>query len=363
MIFWHITKPVWSIWLNTRSNLCKQHLGGCPRIETYCGKADFGSFFRLNSLNTAKYAATDISRLKFIKGLFVNNRVKLKSHAPILALNHQKAFLGQSINHIAFFYCKHSIPGQPVAAVFREIFTTTIKNLLEVIKMKHRQSLKLYIFAIILCGAAGFSEIAFSTVVDFETTPFISSAPKSFGRAGPAQTIEIDDNLTFNGGVVLGLPTFLPTTPFATSPNYYATANHPSGGVVGDPSLNASISIDIAPSFGATTIEGLLLNGLNRSGIYTIEAFSNGELVDSASLDNLTANLSSGFDVFRLDSNGQPITSVLFSPDLINGEWNYFIDTIAINESILTAVPIPAGIWLFVTGIAGLFGFSKRTMT
>ena len=27
-------------------------LGGCSRIETYYGKADFGPFFRLNSLNT-----------------------------------------------------------------------------------------------------------------------------------------------------------------------------------------------------------------------------------------------------------------------------------------------------------------------
>jgi hypothetical protein len=228
--------------------------------------------------------------------------------------------------------------------------------------MKHCQSLKMYIFATIFCGVTGFSEIAFATVVDFETTPIITNAPNSFGRAGPAQTIEVDSDLTFNGGVIIGLPTFLPTTPFATPPNFYATAYHPSGGIVGDPSLNSTISIDITPSFGATTIEGLLLNGLNRPGSYTIEAFSNGTLVDSVSIDNLTENLSSGFDVFRLDSNGLPITSVLFSPDLINGEWDYFIDTIAINESLETVVPIPAGIWLFATGVAGLIGFRKRTI-
>ena len=224
--------------------------------------------------------------------------------------------------------------------------------------MKHHRSLKMYIFATICCGFAGFSEIAFSTIVDFETTPVISNAPQSFGRAGPAQTIVVDSDLTFNGGVVLGLPTFTPTTPFATSPNFYATANHPSGGIVGDPSLSATLSIDIAPSVDATTIEGLLLNGLNRPGSYTIEAFSNGTLVDSTSLDNLTENSSNGFDLFRLDSNGLPITSVLFSPDLINGEWDYFIDTIAINESI-TAIPIPAGIWLFATGVSGLIGIRK----
>jgi hypothetical protein len=225
--------------------------------------------------------------------------------------------------------------------------------------MKHHQSLKISIFAIILGGIAGFSEIAFSTVVDFETIPTVANAPQTFGRAGPAQTIEVEGGLTFKGGVVLGLPTFLPETPFATAPNYYATANHPSGGVVGDPTLSSSLSIDIDSSFGATTIEGLLLNGLNRPGNYTIEAFSNGTLVDSVSLDNLTANLANGFDVFKLDSNGLPITSVLFSPDLLDGEWDYFIDTIAINESIVTPVPIPAGIWLFATGVAGLVGFNK----
>lgn len=225
--------------------------------------------------------------------------------------------------------------------------------------MNSRKSLKISIFTTILCGAIGFSEIAFSSIVDFEITPIISNASRTFGRAGPAQTIEVEGGVTFSGGVVIGLPTFLLESPFATSPNYYATANHPSGGVVGDPSLSSALSIDIAPSFGATTIEGLLLNGLNRSGSYTIEAFSNGALVDSVSLDNLSPNLSSGFDVFRLDSNGLSITSVLFSPDLIDGEWDYFIDTIAINESIITAVPLPAGIWLFVTGVAGLIGFKK----
>lgn len=211
----------------------------------------------------------------------------------------------------------------------------------------------------ILCVAIGFSEIAFSSVVDFETTPIISNPSSSFSRAGSSQTIEVDNGLTFSGGVVIGLPTFLPETPLASSPNYYATANHPSGGVIGDPSLSATLSIDIPSSFGATTIEGLLLNGLNRPGSYTIEAFSNGVLVDSVSLNDLSPNLSGGSDVFRLDSNGLSITSVIFSPDLDDGEWDYFIDSIAINESVVTAVPLPASIWMFVMGVVGLIGLRK----
>jgi len=225
--------------------------------------------------------------------------------------------------------------------------------------MNSRKLLKNSLCKTILCAAIGFSEIAFSSIVDFETTPVTPNASSSFGRAGPSQTIEVDGGLTFSGGVVIGLPTFLPETPLATLPNYYATANHPSGGVIGDPSLSATISIDIPSSFGATSIEGLLLNGLNRSGSYTIEAFSNGELVDSVSLNSLSPNLSGGFGEFKLDSNGLSITSVLFSPDLDDGEWNYFIDSIAINESDVTAVPLPASIWMFVTGIVGLIGLRK----
>ena len=225
--------------------------------------------------------------------------------------------------------------------------------------MNNHLSLKTSIFVSMLWAAIAFSEVAFSAIVDFETMPEISNAPKSFGRAGPAQTIEVDNVLTFKGGVVLGFPSFLPASPFITPPNLYGTANHPSGGVVGDPSLSSTLSIEIASSVNATTVEGVLLNGLNRTGSYTIEAFSDGTLVDSVSLNDLAPNLSSGFDVFNLDSNGLPITSVLFSPDLSDGEWDYLIDTIAINEPLSNVVPIPASIWLFASAIVSFLGIRK----
>ena len=227
--------------------------------------------------------------------------------------------------------------------------------------MNDHELLKKCVMTSILFGALGFSEMTFSAsvIVDFEMTPTIANAPSTFSRAGPAQAIDVDSDLTFNGGVVLGLPTFLPTSPFATAPNLYATANHPSGRVVGDPTLTSTLSIDIASSVSAITVEGLLLNGLNRSGSYTIEAFSNDTLVDSVFLDDLSPNLTNGFEVFRLDSNRLPITSVLFSPDLLDGEWDYFIDTVAINRSLENIVPIPPTVWLFASGVVSLFGFRK----
>lgn len=233
--------------------------------------------------------------------------------------------------------------------------------------MNNRQSLKRSIFASFLWGILAFSKIGFSAsiFVDFETNPTIINAPSTFSRAGPAQTITVDSILTFKGGVVLGFPTFQPSTPFLTTPNFYGTAYHPSGRVIGHPTLSSTLSIDIASSFGASTVEGVLLNGLNRSGSYLIEAFSNGILADSVSLTDLSSNPFNGFEIFRLESNGQPITSVIFSPDLFDGEWDYFIDTISINEPnenvVLTpgAVPIPAGFWLFATGVLSLFGMRK----
>lgn len=225
--------------------------------------------------------------------------------------------------------------------------------------MNHQKFLKSSLLVNILLAAVTFSEIAFSAIVDFETIPEISSAPRTFSRAGSAQIVEVDSIFTFKGGVVLGFPSFLPTSPFITPPNLYGTANHPSGGVVGDPTLSSTLSIDITSSVSATTVEGVLLNGLNRPGSYTIEAFSNGALVDSVSLSDLSPNLSSGFDVFKLNSNGLAITSVLFTPDLSDGEWDYFIDTISINEPLKNVVPIPASIWLFASGFACLLGMRK----
>jgi len=226
---------------------------------------------------------------------------------------------------------------------------------------------KKQLLACILCSAIAYSDIALSAIVNFETTPVIPIASRTFGRAGPAQTIDVNGTLTFSGGVVLGLPTFLPVTPFSTPPNLYGTANHPSGRVIGHPTLRSSLSIDLASSIEATTIEGLLFNGLNRSGSYTIEAFSNEQLVDSLTLNDLAPNLSTGFELFRLDSNGLPITSVLFTPDLSDGEWDYFIDTIAINESLMKpddiVVPIPSMIWLFASGVISLLSFRKTNNT
>ena len=201
--------------------------------------------------------------------------------------------------------------------------------------------------------------VAHAVIVDFETTPALAIGPSIFADAGPAQTITVG-GITFSGGVVLGLPTFLPATPFATTPNLYGAANHPSGGAVGDPSLQPTLSITLDPAVGATTVEGVLFNGLIGLDSFLVEAFSGGSLVDAVALNDLPANLANGFDVFRLDSGGPIIDLVTIAADLSGvfpDEWDFFIDTVAINEpieNVLVDVAEPPVLALLGLGLAML---------
>lgn len=216
------------------------------------------------------------------------------------------------------------------------------------------------LFTGILLVLASLQEPAFALVVNFETVPTIPTGPDTFNAAGPAQTIDVNGVVTFSGGVVLGFPIFLPASPFSTAPNVYGTANAPSIGVAADPSLTPTISVSISTILGATTFEGLLFNGFTQPVSYTIDAYSGSNVVDSVFLPNLESNLSSGFTEFRLSSGGPSITSVLFNPDTTgtSGQWDYFIDTIAINQPIET-VPLPASAVLFATGLMGWAGIRR----
>ena len=167
----------------------------------------------------------------------------------------------------------------------------------------------------IILSLPSLHEPALAVIVDFEVVPAIATGPSLFSTAGPAQTINVNGVVTFSGGVVLGFPTNFPASPFSTPPNVYGTAKAPSFGVSADPSLSSSLSVSISPILGATTVEGLLFNGLTQPVSYTIDAYSGSTLVDSVAFPNLQSNLSSGFTTFRLNSGGPSISSVLFNPD------------------------------------------------
>jgi hypothetical protein len=213
----------------------------------------------------------------------------------------------------------------------------------------------------ILLVLASLQESAFALIVNFETVPTIATGPNVYLNAGPAQTINVNGVVTFSGGVVLGFPTNFPASPFSTPPNVYATARAGFPDLA-DPSLSSSLSVSIVPTFTATTVEGLLFNGVPQPVNYTINAYSGSTLVDSEFFPNLQSNATSGFTTFRLNSGGPSITSILFNPDTTStgGRWNYVIDTIAINEPIQNVVPLPAGAVLFATGLMGWAGVRWR---
>ncbi|MGI9490183.1 MAG: PEP-CTERM sorting domain-containing protein [Geminicoccaceae bacterium] len=218
----------------------------------------------------------------------------------------------------------------------------------------------------IIAGAIGLfvatqMSIAHAIIIDFEDVPPLATGPSLFADAGPAQDITVA-GVTFSGGVVLGFPTNFPASPFSTPPNVYASA---SSIVAADPSLLPAISIALDPSVGATEVEGLLFNGLTVDDSFLVEAFSSSTVVASQSLVDLPPNFQNGFGVFRLASGGPVIDLVTITADLsglLPDEWDFVIDTVAINEpieNVLVAVTEPSTIGLLALAMAGI-GMARR---
>jgi len=176
-----------------------------------------------------------------------------------------------------------------------------------------------------MLSAAGAGAI----VIDFETTPVLPVGASEFALAGPTQDIVVPGVATVSGGVVLGFPTNFPAVAFSTEPNVYGTASEALVGA--DPSLLPTVTIAVDPAENAQLVEGLVLNGLTVVETFTVEAFGPGGLLGTVDLE-VPPNSASGFQTFSF--TGDPITSVTITPSRPGVEWDYFVDSIAINESI-----------------------------
>lgn len=195
-------------------------------------------------------------------------------------------------------------------------------------------------------------------LIDFEKTPPLPQGPSVYILAGPAKTITASNLATFNGGTILGNATNFPAQSYATPPNVYATTSQ--SAISGaDPSLQSTLTIDIATGYTANEVSFPLFNGMGVSETYTVKAYAGATVVATQTLQ-LASNTSSGFGVVDLVAAG--ITRVAITPGFTYqaGYWNYAIDTVALNQKVqdalkaattttLSATPNPAGVNQTVT--------------
>jgi hypothetical protein len=173
---------------------------------------------------------------------------------------------------------------------------------------------------------------ATTAVVDFESTPPISTGPSIYIAVPGPQTITTAP-ATFSGGVVLGFATFFPAIAFATPPNVYGTADFGNG-------LPEQLSIAIDPTFTTTEVSFALFNGETFNQTYTVDAFNGANLVASQTLTNMAPNFNSGYGLVDLVAPGG-ITSVTIVPTGAPSAWDFLIDTVAFNQSITSVINSP----------------------
>jgi hypothetical protein len=198
--------------------------------------------------------------------------------------------------------------------------------------MNRKFASAIVIAAIAVVTVGGSRVGATTAVVNFESTPPISTGPSIYVAVPGPQTITTAP-ATFSGGVVLGFATFFPAISFATPPNVYGTANFGNG-------LPEQLSIAIDPTFATTEVSFALFNGETFNQTYTVNAFNGASLVASQTLTNIAPNFNSGYGLVDLLASGG-ITSVTVAPTGAPAAWDFLIDTVAFNQNITNVITTP----------------------
>jgi len=137
-------------------------------------------------------------------------------------------------------------------------------------RKKHEFGRKAVIFvlAVLALSAAQLAQAA-SLTIDFENEPSLPTQPDNFAMAGAMKTYSKSGVYSISGGVVLGNPTFLPTSPANGSPpNLYGTTD------VADPSLLSSITLTLPAADNAIAVTLTLFNGQPVPEMYEVDAVS-----------------------------------------------------------------------------------------
>ncbi|MEI9815153.1 MAG: PEP-CTERM sorting domain-containing protein [Acidobacteriota bacterium] len=165
---------------------------------------------------------------------------------------------------------------------------------------------------------------------------------------------------TFTGGVILGNATAFPAQSFATSPNIYATAGFGSG-------LSSTLSIFINPAFGnVNEVSFPVFNGATQPVSYVVTAYNGASVVGTQTFTNLPANTASGFGI--VDLIAASITSVTIAPLTLDASccqgWDFGIDSVALNQSVRTALstPEPASFGMMGAALLAIFEVRRRAV-
>jgi hypothetical protein len=136
----------------------------------------------------------------------------------------------------------------------------------------------------------------------------------------------------------------------STYPNIdkYNLRNYTSSGCPAGPGTCQAVSI-----FFNNPVTAAAFSAASSPGTSTFEAYLNGQLVDTFTA---TTNLTSAANYFGF-------TNITFDQILINPATDNAQNGHALlfdNLQYVTAVPVPAAVWLFGSGLLGLAGIARR---
>jgi hypothetical protein len=169
--------------------------------------------------------------------------------------------------------------------------------------------------------------LAGGTVIDFESTGVVDAPSLSIAGVTFTGNTNIEVDSDYAGG-------------YNTRGTYHMT-NHGSG--------PDSFQFDFDTPVSAF---GFLWGAADYT--WTLSAFNGNNLLETLIL-NPTYGSNSG-DYFGIAHAG--ITHATLT---INGNSDYvFIDNFTVNSANVSAVPVPAAVWLFGSGLVGLLGFNRK---
>ena len=213
-------------------------------------------------------------------------------------------------------------------------------------------------------ASASHINVTYSGNIDFVLT---DNGTGQFSGIGVGSTITNSINYGMNDSNAV-------ITPHADNETDYLFSGVPYGGQINSGSLTANNDQAVIVASNGTPIQDPGLNELGQLAGMTI---SPGDLTDiwTARTEDSISNLEFGVSIFSFDDlswqtnelftsmppaiSGSDLTAFFILETDVTGNVTFFalgeVDNIAFS-----AVPIPAAIWLFGTGLLGLFGVAKR---